>query len=107
MKPLKPYTTDIKNWEEMTEYLAQDFMDKYFKNGSTRDSWWVCEEVGGVLFVNDYFFDLKFIVECLRKSVPVKKMFAYYDYSTNVDWKGKDTEVKMNLNHWLRSKLSK
>ena len=46
----------LKNWEEATEALTFEFILKYFDEGA--DTYWIGDEIGGVLFVNDWFFNL-------------------------------------------------
>ena len=74
-------------WEDATGSLKLLFVDKYF--GRDAESWWVADGIGGVLFVNDYFFDLNDIVEFLKYGYPAKKMFEYYDYRLKLQEKNK------------------
>jgi hypothetical protein len=83
MKKIKPEY--IEEWEEATENLKEYFVDKYFKDA---EYWWVADEVGGVLYVNDYFFDLADVVDYIRYNYPRKKMFEYYEYQLKCDGEG-------------------
>ena len=68
----------LKQWEIATHNLTNVFTNRYFKN-SVSDIYWVGDEVGGVLCVNDYFFDIGRICEAIRYNTSVKRLFEYYD----------------------------
>lgn len=68
----------INDWERATNDLCNHFILKYF--GKDADTYWIADEVGGVLFINDYFFDVNNILDFLRNKYSVKMMFRYYDY---------------------------
>ena len=68
----------ITKWEKATDALANYFVEKYFgKNAS--DVYWAGDEIGGVLTVNDYFFDNREICAILRLRLSKKAMFERYD----------------------------
>lgn len=69
----------LTNWEQETDRLAKLFVRHYF--GKDADSYWIAEQTGGVLYVNDYFFNLNDIVDFIRYRYSKKKMFEYYDYA--------------------------
>ncbi len=69
----------LKNWEDETELLATYFINRYF--GNDTEHYWVCDEIGSVLVVNDYFFNVGDMVEFIRGNYSKDKMFEYYDYS--------------------------
>ena len=69
----------LKNWEKATEELTELFIDKYFDDDA--EIHWIASEIGGVLSVNDYFFDLRNITDFIRYNYSQKNMFKYYDYS--------------------------
>lgn len=68
----------LKNWEKASQAVAEEFVKKYF--GETAEVYWVADEVGGVLSVNDYFFNLSTMIDFLRYKYSSKKMFEYYNY---------------------------
>lgn len=69
----------LKRWENETKELCDLFVLHYFDEDA--DVYWVADEIGGVLFVNDYFFNLSDIVDFIRHRYSKKKMFEYYDYA--------------------------
>lgn len=68
----------LKRWTNETKELGDYFVLHYF--GRDAENWWVADEIGGVLCVNDYFFNLGDIVDYIRHSYSKNKMFEYYDY---------------------------
>jgi hypothetical protein len=77
----------IQMWEEATESLKLLFIDKYF--GKDPEFYWIADDIGGVLFVNDFFFDLSDIVDFLKYRYSPNKMFEYYDYRLRLQTKNK------------------
>ncbi len=67
----------IKEWEQETNKLAKHFSTKYF--GNYTDSYWIASDIGGIFFINDYFFNLKDMVDFIKYGYSEKKMFDYYD----------------------------
>lgn len=68
----------INDWERATNDLCNHFILKYF--GKDADTYWVADEVGGVLYINDYFMNLNLVLDFLKYRYSKKKMFEYMDY---------------------------
>jgi|ERR1035437_4036040 hypothetical protein len=68
----------LKAWKEATSSLATYFANRYFGKDSER--WWVSDEIGGVFYVNDYFFNSEDMVGYLEYKYTAKEMFDYYQY---------------------------
>ena len=94
----------LQMWEEATESLKNLFVDKYFgKDASDVD--WVAQDIGGVLYVNDYFFDLSDIVDFIKYNYSPKKMFEYYDQRLQHQMKNIDTGTPfINIKSWKKLK---
>lgn len=69
----------LKSWEYATKNLAEYFSARYFGNGA--EMYWVADDIAGVLFINDYFFNLSDMVDFIRYDYSKEKMFEYYEYS--------------------------
>ena len=83
---------ELKNWEKETNKLADVFVKKYFgKNAS--DVFWVADDIGGVLCINDYFFNFNMIREAIKYSASIEKLFDYHDEEFKLAMKNK----KMNI----------
>jgi hypothetical protein len=90
---------EIGLWEVATNELVESFVFKYF--GQVTDIYWVAEEVGGVLAVNDYFFNLSDIINFIRHNYSKNKMFEYYDYSLDLYSKNK---TPINIKNYIKIK---
>ena len=96
----------IKDWERATENLAQYFARRYFIDDFCEDDepemWWVADEIGGVLHINDHFFNLKDIVDFIRYDYSKKKMFEYYEYA--LDCRTKEKDYIINIKNYKKLK---
>lgn len=92
----------IKEWERATDNLAQYFSAKYFGDGA--DIHWIANEIGGVLYINDYFFNLSDIVDFIRYEYSKEKMFEYYDYRLNE--KAVFHNSPVNIKNWIKLKTN-
>lgn len=90
----------LQKWEEATQDLADYFAYKYFGKDLS-DVYWIGDEVGGVLALNDYFFNTQDMVDFLRYKYSVKDMFDYYDYKMDMQMKKKEY---MNIDNWKKLK---
>jgi hypothetical protein len=86
----------LKEWERATENLAQYFIARYFGDGA--DTYWVADEVGDVLYINDHFFNLSDIVDFIRYDYSKDKMFKYYDYRLE------NPKLRVNIKNYLKLK---
>lgn len=85
----------LQRWTNETKELGDLFVAHYF--GRDAESWWVAEEIGGVLFVNDYFFNLHDIVDFIRYRYSNNKMFEYYDYQLKCT---EDKKLPVNIKNY-------
>ena len=60
--------------------VAQMFATQYFGKIDDLDEWWVADDVGTVLCINDYFWNMDDMVEALKVGVNKKTIFEYYDW---------------------------
>lgn len=74
-------TTDriIEKYETYTNLLVDRFTVKYFEDYEA-EMHWICDDIGSVCMINDYFFDMCDIRFCLKNNVEVNKLFEWYDY---------------------------
>lgn len=86
----------LKNYETACQLLADHFTIHYFGKDIS-DMWWVSDDIGGVLAVNDYFFDIEMMRDFLRYRYSKKMMFEYYDAKLEADTKGKTIA---NIKNW-------
>ena len=73
---------ELEKWEIATNELAQEFVSKYFDHPEYPNSaewYWVGGCIGGVFYVNSYFFDLSRIVEAIKFNATFNHLTDYYD----------------------------
>ena len=71
----------LNHWEEKTAILGDYFVEKYFGEKGEVEYYWIADDIGGVLSVADYFFNLSDIVDFIKYHYTRKLMFEYYDYA--------------------------
>ncbi len=90
----------LQEWERVTNELATEFINKYFDKDA--EYWWVADQIGDVMFINDYFFNLSDMVYFLRYKYSKKYMFNYYEYRLDMDKKKQGTAI--NIKNWKKLK---
>lgn len=73
---IKEFNNQLQAWELETNKLTEIFVKKYFKDA---DWYWIGKDIGGVIEVNNFFFNFDRIREALKYKASAKKLFAYYD----------------------------
>lgn len=72
----------LKNYYNAVEELTKHFCNKYFKGVYEYDvNDWAGGEIGGVICINDYWFNLNHIVVAFTYKATKKELFGYYDFS--------------------------
>lgn len=69
---------ELKQYEQVCNKLSNYFVNRYF--GKNTEVFWVAEEIGGCLSVNDYFFNMSDIKDYIKYHYTAKQMFEYYEY---------------------------
>ncbi|MBI4650221.1 hypothetical protein HY745_02840 [Candidatus Desantisbacteria bacterium] len=78
--------------------MQKMFLKKYY---CSNPKWyWVADQIGGILYVNDNFYSMENIVNCLKLNVTAKDLFAWYTNSVDEAMKG----GSINLVNWLKLK---
>lgn len=89
----------LANWYEATQDLVEGFIATYFVDKNIPreelEVYWVADEIGGVLVIGDYFFDMYTITTAIRVNCPMGKLTEWYDYTIR-------SEKNVNLDHYLR-----
>ena len=96
----------LKDWEEKTAILGEYFIERYFGKRENVEYYWIAEDIGGVLSVNDYFFSLSDIVEFIKYHYSKNMMFKYYDYALeyNSKKKHKKNDYLINIKSYKKLK---
>ena len=98
----------LLKWEEACEELAYDFLEElysHYVDGEQYhdDSFWVGEEIGGVLSWGDYFVDMGNIVDYFRYNYTPDKFFEWYDYALDCHEK---EGSPINMRNYLKLKTN-
>lgn len=85
---------EIIAYEQACNGIAKKFVRKYFDKDA--DWRWIADDIGGILEVGDYLFNLDKIVTALRYKATQKQLFDYYDMQTEV-WTNQKVFKKRTL----------
>ncbi|MFA7287012.1 MAG: hypothetical protein WC052_05115 [Patescibacteria group bacterium] len=89
----------LNRWSSATESLAWHFVQFFFGIGTTY--YWAGNDIGGVLCVNDYFFDMNDIVDFTRFNYNQEQMFAYYNYRIDCN-EIEGSKPPLNIKTWIK-----
>ena len=93
----------IEQYKDACNSLRDVFIEKYF--GKTREMiehYWIADEVGGCLYVNDRFFNVDDMVDFLQYNYTADQMFHYYDARLKNQEAGDD--AFFNIKSWKKLK---
>jgi hypothetical protein len=85
----------IAEFEEGVIHLSEYFVNKYFDKDP--EMWWVADEVGGVLFVNDQFLSLEDMVQYIRARYTKPEFWAHRDYLSEMQY-----IPEFNIRNWKK-----
>ena len=88
----------IKNYEIAVQALADKFAKKYY--GKDYEMWWVGDEIGDVLFINEFYWNVDRIVEALKENPTEDQLFDFYNYEIECSMNGE--EVGINFRSFLK-----
>jgi len=67
---------EIKNYEKSCEAIAAKFVKEYFEEP---DAWWICDDIGGVFYVNDYYFNMEIMILALKYKATFDQLIDHYN----------------------------
>ena len=73
---------NLENYYKAVEELTKHFCNKYFKDVYEYDvnDWVVCD-IGGIICINDYWFNLSNIEIAIKYKATKKELFGFYEYN--------------------------
>ena len=86
----------IKELEKAITKFTDYFIKRYF--GKDVDMFWVGDEVGDVLYVNDYFFDLNKMIDYVKYDYSFDELYDHYHYFTEFEGS------PINIKNWKKTK---
>jgi len=90
----------LEKWKKATQELAEAFVDEYFEEP---EYWWVDDEIGGVFFVDDYFFCVDKMVEAFQLKATFEQIVEYHDLEMESVENGK---VLANFRNFVKHGLT-
>lgn len=98
----------VQQYFEACERIKEAFISKYYiyetLDRESIDDFWVGDDIGGVICINDYFHNLKDMVDALILDCPREKFFEWYDYSLE-NYEKKDA-IHYNLKSFMALKFT-
>ena len=95
----------LQKWEDSVVELTNYFIKKYFGKLEDVEYYWIAEDIGGVIQIADYFFNLSDITEFIKYNYSRKKMFEYYDYALEYHCrKRKKDDYLVNIKNYKKLK---
>lgn len=89
----------LLNYDVACNDIANLFCEKHkFEKLGTKDTFWVADEPGTILYCSDCYFGMKTILTDLKGNVPEEKLMEYYNYC--LDNKLYDYDFKNYLKHF-------
>ena len=92
----------IKYYEKACQELTLEFIEKYFCDDEIRpenvDYYWIGDNIGGTLSINDYFLDMELMVEVMKAGLILDRFFDFYDYRSKCYDEG---GAPVRLKYWL------
>ena len=84
---MQDFNIAIKEYNAICDRIANIFAQKYFDLDAK--CWWVADDIGGVIFINDYSFSMTDMLEYMKYGYSKKKMFKRADYVIDCQYKNK------------------
>lgn len=93
MKQLEAYYKAI---EDLTKAFAKKYFGDHYEYDSND---WVGGEIGGIIEINGFYFNMKNIEEAIKFKATKQQVFDYYDYCLEEFGKNKP---KVKFEVWLK-----
>jgi len=102
-------TEALGEYRAACEEIARVFVDTYHNTypGFTDESRWIADDVGGVLEIGDYFWNMEDMVTALEMECKEKILFQWYDESLEHYLKAGQKEGFINLENFIKLKSTK
>jgi hypothetical protein len=94
--------TLLKQWRKSVVNLADAFIKKYYEDeeGDVPEAFWVADDIGGVLSVNDQFWGFEHIKQALELNCSAEKLFNFYHLDLDAALEGRKLEY--NFAHYVK-----
>lgn len=90
-------------YDNITRKYAEEFTKKYFGDTSV-DSYWVSDKfIGGILYINDFYFNFDTIKYAIDNDVDENDLFEWYDHLTEYGIGNVEVSIP-TLEKWHKNK---
>lgn len=89
----------IKNWEIATQAIADEFVRKYYGD-DVSEMFWVGDEIGDVLVVNDQFWNVNNMLEAFKYKCSKKRLFEWWDLLVAAGMEGRPCQNLRTYAKW-------
>ena len=86
----------LKQYELACEKLKDAFLNSLYEDEIPDDSYWVAEEIGGVLSWGDWYVGMDIMADYFRYNYTPTQFFDWYDQIHE--------DNKMNMRSWIKLK---
>jgi hypothetical protein len=94
---------ELKAYYKAIEDLTKLFCKKYFNEDYKYDKEdWVGRDIGGLICINDYCFNMSNIEEAIKYNATEEEVFGYYDYCLEKALSKKDKEPPVNFRNYIK-----
>jgi hypothetical protein len=95
---MNEFETNYSMYKHAVESITMCFAHKYFgEYYQYNKSDWVGLEIGGVICINDYWFNVDDMISFMKYKYTKNEMFAYYDYALEVSDDKRSTWKKIYM----------
>jgi len=95
----------ITNYRKACEEVAKAFIGKYYPGSHYCDDWdsyWVGDEIGGVFYICDRFFNIDRMIEALELKATHKQLGEYEDAELEAAIKEPSENLKVNFRNYVK-----
>jgi hypothetical protein len=97
---------ELKQYYKACENLKDEFLKSISEGKYIFDSYWIGEEIGGVLHFGDYFVNLNTIVEYFENKCTLKEFFGWYEMTLKYNDVGKNPLSLRTFKRLILNKLT-
>ena len=91
--------TILNNWEKTPDAIAFEFVKKYYGKECVADYYWIADDIGGCLAINDEFWSLDRMKTALELNATYEQIMEFYYYETELP---EDEKVIINFKNYLK-----
>mgnify|MGYP003633243368 CR=1 FL=1 len=94
----------VQKYKDACEDVARVFMAKYYSEYEyTQDSYWVADEIGGVFYICDEFYNIDRMIQALELNCPPEKLYEYQDMeSEHYQGANSDKPLRINFKNYVK-----